>query len=232
MLLEFTTHDNSIFVADTSSLHWGRVDKPARDATSQILEKGVLTVQNLSAFGTTYAMSPRTEKSLPGNGVCTLLVKITEYNTDIRIYLGANVDVNVFTMPVPMTSITYHIIPANPAKMEIPDATVRNQEIFERSQKSQNEGTVPAAESQGELFEAEAVPEPTIQLVGTNGNAPIDVSAVEVLNKEDQEYLNFLAPVAVDLPTLPFCKTDYAYPKTFNPDLKADDGPAGFEAHI
>lgn len=134
MLLEFQTADDSIFLVDVSTMRWGRVDKRMPDPDSKIIEAGGLTLQSMAARGITYALDPRTQKSEPGNGLCSISVMVVGFGAEIKIYLMGNVPLKEFTMPVPIRQVSYHII-SEAATMEKP---VANDDLIIEKPSAQN----------------------------------------------------------------------------------------------
>jgi hypothetical protein len=113
MLLQFAVvSDNSIWIVDTQFLNWARVDKPASDPTSKVIETGKLIPRG---FGV-YAFEKRTAKS--PSGICSVGVNLVGLGQTIKVYLRTNVPVKDFTMPAPIRQILYEIMPSDPAQIE------------------------------------------------------------------------------------------------------------------
>lgn len=98
-----------MFVVDFESKKWGRVNKPASDASSEILEAGVLVPMSLGA----YRLDGRTPKTEgPGAGLSVLGIIPLPQGKTITMCLRANVPVKEFTMPDPITEIKYEVVNA------------------------------------------------------------------------------------------------------------------------
>jgi hypothetical protein len=113
MRLQFRViSDDSIWAVDTQFLNFARIDKPASDPSSKVLETGKLIPRG---FGI-YALEKRSPKT--GNGLCSFGVNLVGLGQTIKVYIRANVPVKDFTMPASIRQILYEIMPSDPVQIE------------------------------------------------------------------------------------------------------------------
>lgn len=123
MLAQFKTSDGAVWLADTLELKWARVSAPVNarwtgmkedSAPSEQLESEVLEHGSLAPQGYgVYAMEGRTPRSPdPGKGLCSLGIMPVALGTTLEIWLRANVPVRDFTMPRPIETVLYKVLPA------------------------------------------------------------------------------------------------------------------------
>lgn len=96
--------DSSVWEVDVENLTWRQVsDEP--DAPAGKL--------SLASYGV-YSMAPR-RPDTPGMGagLSTVLITPLPVGQILYLYLRANVETRNFTMPKPITSIRYEILPFN-----------------------------------------------------------------------------------------------------------------------
>ena len=113
MLLQFQViSDSTFWIADTQYLTWAKVDLPASNPASKVVEHGKLIPRG---FGI-YAFEKRSAKS--PSGICSIGVNLVGIGQTIKVYIRANVPIKDFTMPAAIRQILYEIMPSDPAQIE------------------------------------------------------------------------------------------------------------------
>jgi len=107
VLIQFKVVETSeIFVADTLQMMWAQVSGPSSDPNSIVQRNGKLVPQGFGIY------------ALEGNQKpATIGVFVVAMGVTVKIFLRANVEVNEFTMPVPISQVLYEVLPTDPQQV-------------------------------------------------------------------------------------------------------------------
>jgi hypothetical protein len=124
MIIQFRTMDDALWAADTDHFTWARIDKPAAEPDSIVLEGGKLLPLGFSPLAGQYGLQGRTEKSEgPGGKLNNFVLAVHIGAREFDVVLRANVPTKDFTSVLQIERINFQIAPHPDAPL-VPDEVI------------------------------------------------------------------------------------------------------------